>query len=56
MATNRKQRRSLAFMLALAVVVYAILSVSIGVATAGRCGDYSTPKTWTYVPPGWVCG
>jgi hypothetical protein len=56
MATNRKQRRSLAFVLALAVVIYAILSISVGVATADRCGDYGAPKSWTFFPPGWVCG
>jgi hypothetical protein len=45
----------MAFMLALAVVVYAILSVGIGVATGDKCGDYQAEKTWSYVPPGWVC-
>jgi uncharacterized membrane protein len=55
MATTRKQRRSVAFMLALAVVIYAILSIGIGVATADRCGEYRTAKTWSFVPPGWVC-
>ena len=56
MATTRKQRRSAAFVLALTVVVFAILSISIGVATADRCGDYAAPKTWNLVPPGWNCG
>ena len=43
-------------MMALAVVVYAILSIAIGVATVNRCGDYDAPKTWTFAPPGWDCG
>ena len=55
MSTNRGQRRSAAFMLALVVVVYALISIGIGVATADRCGDYDAAKTWSFAPPGWVC-
>ena len=55
MSTTRGQRRSLAFMMALAVVVYALISIGIGVATADRCGDYDAAKTWSFAPPGWVC-
>jgi hypothetical protein len=42
-------------MMALAVVVYAFLSMGIAVATANRCGDYDAAKTWNLVPPGWEC-
>ena len=42
-------------MMALGVVVYVLLSVGIGVATADRCGDYDAAKSWTFAPPGWVC-
>jgi hypothetical protein len=42
-------------MMALAVVIYGILSIAIGVATADQCGDYDAPKEWSFVPPGWVC-
>lgn len=55
MGTSRKHRRSLAFMLALGIVIYGILSISIGIATADRCGEYSSAKSWSFVPPGWVC-
>jgi hypothetical protein len=56
MATNRRQRRSLAFALALALVAYTIVSIGVGVATADRCGEYRAAKTWNFVPPGWDCG
>jgi hypothetical protein len=55
MATTRKQRRSLAFLMALSVVLYGILSFAIAISTANTCGDYSAAKTWNVAPPAWEC-
>lgn len=41
---------------AFAVVLYAILSFSIAMATENTaCGDLNDFKEWRLVPPGWEC-
>lgn len=41
--------------LALAVVLYGVVSVGIGLGTADRCGAIGADKRWNFVPPHWVC-
>jgi hypothetical protein len=39
-----------------AVVVYALLSVSIATVTADKCGKHGGgSKEWSFIPPKWEC-
>jgi hypothetical protein len=43
-------------MLLAAVVVYALISVSIAIATADKCDNVGTgQKEWSFLPPKWEC-
>lgn len=42
------------FYIALAVVVYALISVAIGMATLNDCDDFPD-REWRLFPPGWEC-
>ena len=55
MATTLKARRGVVWWVLLAVTLYALLSISIGVATADACGRLNDDKTWQFFPPGWEC-
>ena len=56
MGTNRAQRSSLVFWLALGLVLYVICSASIAVATANACdGSFHADKSWQPFPPHWEC-
>jgi hypothetical protein len=50
-----KRRLSLAWLLAIAVILYAAASGGVAVATAGKCGPYDGPKQWQLLPPHWEC-
>ena len=41
------------FYVALAVLIYGLLSLTIAGSTADKCGD--GPKEWNIVPPRWEC-
>jgi hypothetical protein len=41
--------------MALVVILYGIVSVSIGMGTADKCGNLNADKHWNIVPPGWEC-
>ncbi|QGG95483.1 hypothetical protein [Actinomarinicola tropica] len=42
--------------IALAVVLYALLSVAYALATTNSaCGELNDYKEWRLVPPGWEC-
>jgi hypothetical protein len=39
-----------------AVVVYALISVSIATVTADKCGNRGGgSKDWSFIPPRWEC-
>lgn len=46
---------SLSWMLAIAVILYALASGAIAVATAEDCGTYNAQKEWQLLPPHWEC-
>ena len=52
---SRRQHSGPIFYLALAVVIYALISVAIAFATAGDCGNLRSEKRWVFVPPQWDC-
>ena len=39
--------------IALAVVIFALYSVTVALSTADDCGDFE--KTWQVFPPEWEC-
>jgi hypothetical protein len=56
MATTRAQRGRMVFVGFILAMVFALVSVAIGVATADACGDLDATKSWRVLPPGWECG
>jgi hypothetical protein len=55
MATTRSSRNVVWFWFAVIVTTYVLVSASVAVATADRCGDLDGEKTWNPFPPHWVC-
>ena len=50
-----RHRMSLGWVLALIVILSALTSGAIAVATSDSCGGYNHAKEWRYLPPHWVC-
>jgi hypothetical protein len=46
---------NVAFGILIALVVYALLSVAVAVATIDKCQDMGRGKQWNLVPPRWDC-
>jgi hypothetical protein len=46
---------TIAFGLLIVVVVYALLSVSVAMATIDKCEDRGQDREWNLVPPRWDC-
>jgi hypothetical protein len=58
MATNRAQRATIWFWLALFVALYVVVSAGLAVATSDACdagGSLQGSKTWQPFPPHWEC-
>lgn len=55
MATTRAQRSRVVFLALIVAILYALISIGVGLATADACGDLGSPKSWRVAPPGWEC-
>jgi len=50
-----KRGLGLGWVLAVLVIMYALTSGSVAIATSDKCGGYNNAKEWQYLPPRWVC-
>lgn len=52
---ERVRKKGVVYVVTVIVVVFFLLSGAIAIATVDKCGDESSPKHWSFFPPGWEC-